>query len=463
MGAGIIEPGPVGLSAPAHRTGQRKPARRPAAPGAAARDAAARALGEILGEGKPSDTVIDPSAGPFGALEPRDRALARAILGTTLRRRGQIRDALGRFLDKPLPRKSGPLAAILETAAAQILFMDVADHAAVSLAVDLATTDRDARHFKGLANAVLRRVVANRDAILAEQDAARLALPDWLWTRWRGTYGEATTRAMASAQLTEPSLDLTVKSEAASWAERLGGIVLPTGSVRLASHGPVHELAGYGEGAWWVQDAAAAIPARLLADLAGRTVIDLCAAPGGKTAQLAAAGARVTAVDVSAQRLGRVRDNLKQLELDAEIVEADAAKWMPSESVDAVLLDAPCSATGTIRRHPDVAWLKRPEDVGTLAVIQARLLKQAVSMLKPGGTLIYCTCSLQPEEGEEQVHRALATLPLALEPIQPADVGGVGDICRGGFLRTLPSDLPMEDARLSGLDGFFAARLHKIT
>jgi len=432
------------------------------APGVAARRAAAAVLDAVLSDGKPVDLVIEASDGPFGRLEVRERALARAILGTALRRHGQIRDALGRFLDKPLPRKSGRLAAILDTAAAQILFMETANHAAVSIAVDLAMADRDARHFKGVANAVLRRVAEGRDAILADQDETELNAPDWLLRGWRKAYGEEGARAIAAAHLLEPSLDLSVKSDPAGWAEKLGGLLLPTGSVRLAGHGPLEEVPGFESGEWWVQDAAAALPARLLGDVAGRTAIDLCAAPGGKTAQLAAGGAKVTAVDISEARLARVRQNLARLRLDAAVVAADAETYRPAEPVDIVLLDAPCSATGTIRRHPDVAWLKQKEDIASLAAIQARMMRSAADMLKPGGTLVYCTCSLEPAEGEEQAHRALAELPLALEPVRPEDVGGVEAICRDGFLRTLPSDLKLDDPRQSGFDGFFAARFRKL-
>lgn len=438
---------------------RRKP--RPA-PGFAAREAAAAALDAVFADHRPADAVIEAADGPFARLEPRERALARAILATSLRRHGQIRDALGRFLDKPLPKKSGPLRAILETAAAQILFMEVADHAAVSIAVDLAAADRDARHFRGLANAVLRRLTEQGKAIIAGQNAVQLNTPAWLLDGWRNAYGDDTASAIAAAHLVEPPLDLTVRGAPEAWAKRLGGTLLATGSVRLAAHGPIEKLDGYEEGAWWVQDAAAALPARLLGDVAGKSAVDLCAAPGGKTAQLAAAGAHVTAVDISAPRLGRVRQNLARLGLEAEIVAADAASWRPAEPVDSVLLDAPCSATGTIRRHPDVAWLKHPEDIGSLTAIQAGLIANAAAMLKPGGTLVYCTCSLEPSEGEEQVHRALAELPLALDPVQPDEVGGVEAICRNGFLRTLPCDLPAEDARLSGLDGFFAARFRRL-
>ncbi|BCP55681.1 MFS transporter [Kaistia sp. 32K] len=431
------------------------------APGVAARMAATTALMAVLAEHRPLDSAIDATDGPFETLDPRERGLARAILGIALRRRSQIDDALGRFLDKALPRKSGPLPAILHVAAAQILFMDVPDHAAVSIAVETAEADRDARHFKGLVNAVLRRLTEQRDAILASQDEVRLNVPDWLYERWVADYGAATTAEIAAAHLLEPSLDLTVKSDPEGWAEKLGGIVLPTGSVRLIPHGPIDALPGFAEGQWWVQDAAAALPAKLLGNVEGLDVADLCAAPGGKTAQLALAGAKVMAVDISEPRLQRVRENLSRLKLQIGTIAADVETWQPGRLFDAVLLDAPCSATGTIRRHPDVAVLKRPSDIKALANIQMSLLARATSMLRSGGILVYCTCSLERAEGEDQVALALASLPLALEPIRPEEVGGLEAICREGFLRTLPSDLPNGEPRLSGLDGFFAARFRR--
>jgi len=432
------------------------------APGVAARLAATTALMAVLVDHRPLDSAIDATDGPFETLDPRERGLARAILGIALRRRGQIDDALGRFLDKALPRKSGPLPAILHVAAAQILFMDVPDHAAVSIAVETAEADRDARHFKGLVNAVLRRLTEQRDAILASQDEVRLNVPDWLYERWVKDYGAETTQAIAAAHLLEPSLDLSVKSDPEGWAEKLGGIVLPTGSVRLIAHGPIDALPGFAEGQWWVQDAAAALPAKLLGKVEGLDVADLCAAPGGKTAQLAAAGAKVMAVDINEGRLQRVRENLSRLKLQIGTIAADVETWQPNRLFDAILLDAPCSATGTIRRHPDVAVLKRPGDIKTLANLQASLLARATSMLVSGGTLVYCTCSLEKAEGEDQVALALASLPLVLEPIRPEEVGGVEAICRDGFLRTLPSDLPNAEPRLSGLDGFFAARFRRL-
>jgi 16S rRNA (cytosine967-C5)-methyltransferase len=253
-----------------------------------------------------------------------------------------------------------------------------------------------------------------------------------------------------------------VRPPAEAWASKLHATLLPTGSVRLVAHGPIEALPGYADGGWWVQDAAAALPARLLGPVEGRAIADLCAAPGGKTAQLAAAGAAVTAVDISAARLARVRENLARLGLSATLVAADIEAWQPEDLFDGVLLDAPCSATGTIRRHPDVALLKRPSDVETLAALQFRLLEKATALVRQGGLLVYCTCSLEPSEGEAQIDRALAALPLALEPVRPSDVGGVEAICRGGVLRTLPSDLAADDPRMGGLDGFFAARLRRL-
>jgi 16S rRNA (cytosine967-C5)-methyltransferase len=430
--------------------------------GVAARDAAVSLLRGVTVERRSLDGLLDTDRA-FLALDPRDRALARAIAGTALRRAGQIADALGRLITRPLPKRSGRLRQNIEIAAAQILFLDVPPFAAVSVAVDQAGADRDARHFKGLVNASLRRLVENRDAFLAAQDAAALNLPAWLRSRWLAAYGEATTRAVASALLLEPSLDLSAKGDPAALAALVGGRLLPTGTVRLVPSGPTENLPGYADGAWWVQDAAAALPARLLGDVAGKSVADLCAAPGGKTAALAAAGAHVTALDVSAERLKRLSANLARLGLAAGTVAADLLAWQPAEPFDAVLLDAPCTATGTIRRHPDIPFLKRPDDIATLAATQARMVDKAVALLKPGGTLVYCTCSLEPEEGEEQLARALHRHPVQLLPVAPAEVGGLaGLVTPAGAVRTLPSHLPdAAEPRLGGLDGFFIARFQK--
>ena len=309
---------------------------------------------------------------------------------------------------------------------------------------------------------MLRRLAREGTTLLAGLDTAVLDTPPWLMARWIKTYGENTARAIALANGREPALDLTVKSDPESWAVRLGGRVLPTGSVRALVHGAVTELPGFAEGAWWVQDAAAALPARLLGSVNGLRVADLCAAPGGKAAQLAAAGAEVTAVDRAPARLDRLRDNLKRLSLSAELVCADVADWQ-AEPFDRVLLDAPCSSTGTIRRHPDIPWLKEAEDIDKLADLQRRLIDRAVALTKPGGTLVYCTCSLEPEEGEDIIAGLLAREPVVQRlPIGAAEVFGCGEfITKDGDLRTLPCHFPDTDLRLAGIDGFYAARLIK--
>jgi 16S rRNA (cytosine967-C5)-methyltransferase len=347
--------------------------------------------------------------------------------------------------------------------AAQILFLDVPDHAAVDLAVRLVRADRNAARYAGLVNAVLRRVTREGTERLAALDPATLDTPGWLFARWSNNYGEETARAIAAANSHEAALDLTVKSDADAWAARLGGRVLATGTVRTIAHGPVPALPGFTEGAWWVQDAAAALPIHLFGDLPGKRVADLCAAPGGKTAQLAAAGAVVTAVDRAPARLNRVRENLSRLALEAELVCADIATWTAEQKFDAVLLDAPCSSTGTIRRHPDVPWLKHASDIAALSRVQSQLIERALALTKEGGTLIYCTCSLEPEENEAIVS-ALLTREAGVRrvPIAASELFGRTEfISKDGDLRTLPCQLPDADSRLAGLDGFYAARLEK--
>ena len=430
-------------------------------PGLAARVAAAAVAADILASGHALD---DKFSGPalhskLVGMEPRDIALARSIVTVSLRRLGTIRHALAQLLEKGAPRHAGNLEWILVAAAAQILWLDVPDHAAVDLAVRAARLDAKSAPYAALVNGVLRNLARNRDELTQGEPLDR-DTPPWLAARWRKAYGEETARAIAAAHATEPTLDLTVRSDAEGWARKLDGIVLPTGSVRLRARAPVSELEGYAEGQWWVQDAAAALPARLLAVAPGEKVADLCAAPGGKTAQLAAAGAQVTAVDRSAERLKRLAANLKRLDLDAEIVVADA-KTLRNGPFDAVLVDAPCTATGTIRRHPDVAWTKKPSDISALAATQAALLDKAAELTRPGGRIVYCTCSLEPEEGEQQIAALLRRNPdLTRLPVRPEEVGGLAELVTAeGDLRALPAHLPDADPRLAGLDGFFAARL----
>ena len=398
----------------------------------------------------------------YRGLEPRDRALARSIAMVSLRRLGTIRKALGGLLEKGLPKRADSLEWVLIVAAAQLLFLDVPDHAAVDLAVRAARLEPGAAPFAGLVNAVLRNLARGKDEILAGSDPLDDDTPHWLAARWCAAYGETTARAIARAHRDEPTLDISVKSDPEAWARRLDGRALPTGSVRLESHAPVAELDGYAEGEWWVQDAAAALPARLIHASAGRRVVDLCAAPGGKSAELAAEGARVTAVDRSAERLKRLAANFERLRLEADIVVANALTF-DAPPFEATLLDAPCAATGTIRRHPDVAWTKRKGDLAPLAESQSRLLDRAIALTTPGGTIVYCTCSLEPEEGEGQIVALLRRNPdVRRIPIEASEIGGLSEcLTPAGELRTLPCHLPAATPRQSGLDGFFAARLQR--
>jgi len=431
--------------------------------GLAPRRVALDLLTRVLRDGRPLSELLDPESAEEGPswLGDRDRALARMITFTALRRLGQIDATLKRIYRKGIPARAGALKDVLRVGAAQILFLNVPAHAAVDLSVRLADRDRRARHYRALVNAGLRRLAGEGPALIAGQDAARLNTPRWLWRSWVEAYGEETARAIASAHLVEPALDLTVRADAAGWARRLGGIVLPTGSVRLIHKGRIETLEGYDEGAWWVQDAAASLPARLLRNVAGKTVIDLCAAPGGKTAQLAAAGADVVAVEKSPRRARRLEQNLRRLGLAARVVVADAREWQAEQPADAVLLDAPCMASGTLRRHPDAAWIKRSKDLEGLVALQRELLARAVLLVRPGGEIVYCTCSLQPEEGERQIAQLLETgAPVRREAVTADEIGGLTEaVTSSGDLRTLPFMDGNADPGLAGMDGFFAARL----
>jgi 16S rRNA (cytosine967-C5)-methyltransferase len=434
-------------------------------PGLAARRIAADILDGVLHRHRTLDDQLDGSGAhpALKALPDRDRALMRRLVATILRRLGTLRHLLSRLLDRGIPTDAPRAQSALLIGAAQILWMDVPDHAAVDLSVRLVQSDRRAAKYAGLINAVLRRCAREGKSLVEETAAQVLDVPQWLFARWSAQYGETTARQIATALRHEPSLDLTVKSEPTEWAARLHGECLPTGTVRTLLQGPVTMLPGFAEGAWWVQDAAAALPARLLGDVNGKRIADLCAAPGGKTAQLARAGAHVTAVDRSPARVARLRENLARLGLEAETMIADAVEWDGgSGGFDGILLDAPCTSTGTIRRHPDVAWLRQEADLAPLTALQGRLLQKAGGLLKPGGTLIYCTCSLEPEEGEQAVAALLAAEPgIRRAPIGAGEVAGLAELVRAGDLRTLPSHLPHSEPRLGGLDGFYAARLVK--
>jgi 16S rRNA (cytosine967-C5)-methyltransferase len=433
----------------------------PEVPGFAARRIAADIVDGVLRRKLALDEQLSGKGAHPGVatLPDRDRALMRRLIATVLRRLGTLRHIVGGFLERGFPADAPRTETVLLLGAAQILWLEVPDHAAVDLSVRLAQADRRAARYAGLVNAVLRRVAQKP----ATADDASRDTPKWLLDRWSATYGKDAAQAIAAANAQEPALDLTLKQDAERWAERVHGRLLPTGSVRTLAHGAVTLLPGFSEGAWWVQDAAAAIPARLFGELNDRRVADLCAAPGGKTAQLANAGANVTAVDRSPARLSRLRENLERLSLSADILAADILEWQ-AEPFDAVLLDAPCSSTGTIRRHPDVPWLKSATDIAALVGMQRKLLDKAVELTKPGGTLIYCVCSLEPEEGEQQIAELLARdSRIARVPIAAGEVSGHAEFLNAaGELRTLPTHLPDPEPRWGGLDGFFAARLKRI-
>jgi 16S rRNA (cytosine967-C5)-methyltransferase len=428
-----------------------------------ARQVALDLIGAVLRRKRPLDDAIEEHAA-MAELSVRDRAFARLLVATVLRRLGQIDALIAGCLNTPLAPRAAVIHDILRLGTAQLLFLRTPAHAAVATSVDLAHVRGFLSH-KGLVNAVLRRLSVEGSARVETQDAARLNTPDWLWQSWSRAYGEERARAIAIAHLKEAPLDLTLRTEddrtqGESWCEKLHAMQLPTGSLRRAGGGSIMALPGYAEGAWWIQDAAASLPVRLFDGVAGLAVVDLCAAPGGKTAQLANAGARVTAIDRSTRRLDRLVANLRRLSLTVSAMAADGLTWRPERPVDAVLLDAPCTATGAIRRHPDVMHLKQPEDVARLAVVQENLLRAAVDMLRPGGTLVYCTCSLEPEEGPQRIEALLRSgAPVEHRPIAPAEIGAPAEwVTPQGDLRTLPCHL----AEYDGVDGFYAARLVKL-
>ena len=431
-----------------------------------ARRLAVRYLRGVGVEGRFLDELVTREAkGDIAArLDHRDRALARLLAATVLRRSGQIDAVLGSFLHKPLDKSRGNIWPILQVAAAQLLFLDTPAHAAINIAVEQCRSDRAAHRFDRLANALLRKLAADGHRIVAGQDGAKLNTADWMWERWVAAYGPDLARAIAEGNQREAPLDLSLvhQGDAGRWADRLSAVELATGSLRRRSEGRIEDLPGFEDGAWWVQDAAAALPARLLGDVAGKSIADVCAAPGGKTAQLVSAGAAVTSIDQSQPRLERLRANLERLSLEARLVQADATSWSPAVAVDALLVDAPCTATGTIRRHPDIPRLKKREDIKRMADLQERLLANCWQRVRPGGMIVYCTCSLEPEEGVEQIERLLAREP-ALErvPVRREEIAAEPDwITAEGDLRTLPCHSPGgAPDHLPGMDGFYAARL----
>ena len=419
--------------------------------GLPARRAALSILSGVLQKRRPLDAGLDQLAG----LSTRDAGFARALVSQTLRHMGALDAVLRKFMAKPLaPHKAGAASEILLLGACELAILRVAAHAAVDAANQLAAKDKKAVHFKPLINAVLRKLAQEGEAVLSGLDRERLSTPDWLWTRWTAQYGAATARQIARAHQREAPIDIVLKSPdaAAPPGESLFGAVR-----RLSDPGRIEDLPGFAQGHWWVQDAGASLPVLLLGDVTGKTVIDLCAAPGGKTLQLAAAGAKVIAVEIDAARAARIAENLARTKLTARIVQNDARDF--DGKAPLVLIDAPCTATGTIRRHPDLPWIKGAADVTVSAGLAYEILESGAAMLEPGGTLVFAVCSLEREEGEEQIASFLATHPqFTRAPVTAEDLFGRSEwITPDGDLRTLPCHLGDK----GGMDGFYAARLRR--
>jgi 16S rRNA (cytosine967-C5)-methyltransferase len=428
-----------------------------------ARKVALHILQHVFGQRHTLDQAIDESR-DFSNLAQRDRAFVRMLVTTVIRRLGQIDDLIRRSLSRPDQPLNPPiLEYVLRLGVAQLIFMNVPNHAAVNTSVMLVDSEGHGR-IKGFVNALMRRIAAEGKEWTTRQDIPRLNTPEWLLKMWIEDFGLKNTIDITAANLIEAPLDITVKRSVTteSMSEALGATILPTGTLRIVGSKMVHDLPGFQDGMWWVQDAAAALPVKLFGNqIDGRVVVDLCAAPGGKTAQLASMGAQVTAVDRSAKRLHRLQENMKRLRLEdrVKVEVADAAVWKPRGKVPFILLDAPCSATGTVRRNPDVIWMKNPNDIQSLIELQYQLLGNAIKMLESGGTLIYCTCSLQKAEGEYQIERILENFPeITRDPIYAHELGGISEIVTPrGDVRILPSHM----ANIGGMDGFFISRLKK--
>jgi 16S rRNA (cytosine967-C5)-methyltransferase len=417
--------------------------------GLPARRAALSILSNVLQKRRPLDAGLDQ----LGGLATRDAGFARALVSETLRHMGALEAVLRHFMAKPLqPHKAGAASEILLLGACELLVLKVAAHAAVDAANQLAAKDKKAVHFKPLINAVLRKTAKEGEAVLSGLDRERLSTPDWLWTRWTAQYGASVARQIARAHSREAPIDIVMQSPDAPAGENLFGAIR-----RLSDPGRIEELTGFTQGHWWVQDAAATLPAHLLGDVAGKTVIDLCAAPGGKTMQLAAAGAKVIAVEIDPARAERIRENLARTKLSAEIVQSDARDFEGTAPL--VLIDAPCTATGTIRRHPDLPWIKGAADVTVSAGAAYEILESGAAMVEPGGTLVFAVCSLEREEGDEQIAAFLSAHPeFARTPITADELFGHSEwITPDGDLRTLPCHLSDK----GGMDGFYAARLKR--
>ncbi|GAA4657920.1 RsmB/NOP family class I SAM-dependent RNA methyltransferase [Bartonella pachyuromydis] len=440
-------------------------------PGLAVRRVSVRLLGAVIDKKTSLSGLTDNEHGhpQYLGLSQRDRSLCRAILAAALRHRGQIMAVLSRFLARPLPSQALALQHLLHVSVVQILYLDIPDHAAIDLAVRVAKLDPRMHRFSGMVNALLRNV-AREAVFLRHQPPSIEGVPAWFSQLLVSAYGKEKAEKILAIQSTPPPFDLTVKSDSMGWAKRLGGVVLPNGSVRL-SHldGSIADLESYKEGAWWVQDFAAALPACLFRDIQGKQVADLCASPGGKTAQLALQGAEVTAIELSTNRIKRLKENMQRLHFSVSTWQGDVRDFHPEQLFDAVLLDAPCSSTGTIRRHPDILWTKSMDDIVKVAALQYDLLVAAIALVKKGGLIVFSNCSLAKEEGEDLIKKIVSTRSdVVLEPILVEEMGVMAHLLSvKGMLRTTPADfchknLGCDNNSFLGMDGFFAARLRKV-
>ena len=428
----------------------------------AARKCALELLSNVLDRKNALDVTLDNS-NDFATLPQRERSFTRMLLTTTLRRLGQIDDLIAFAQDDPDKLKTPVIRNILRLGITQLFFMNVPDHASVDTSVRLAE-DMGMERQKGFINAILRKLGREGEERLKKQDAARLNTPEWLLKIWIEDYGMKEAAQIAEAHMNEAPLDFTIKNidDRPYWGNTLQAAELSTGTLRRMSGGNIREMEGFEDGKWWIQDASAALPAHLLGDIKDQLVVDMCAAPGGKTLQLASMGAQVIALDRSAKRLKRLEENLDRMQLHEKVkIEiADASVWTSPEPLQRILVDAPCSATGTIRRHPDTGYLKSPKDITSLTSVQERLLNHAASLLGVGGLLIYCTCSLQKIEGEQQIEKFLKTHPeFQRVPIAPHEIGDYEELINdNGDLRILPYHLNSQ----GGMDGFFISRLTRV-
>lgn len=394
----------------------------------------------------------------FLKLTPQQRGSCLHLTLTTLRHLGSIDALIARRMTREPKGAHRAVLHVLRLGVTELLWLNTPAYAAVNSYVEL-TKKLDFHALSGMVNAILKRISETGARELAALDMAKLDMPAWIWQRWAKAYGEEAVRHIAAIHAQEPPLDISVKGAPQNWAEALEATALPTGSLRRMKAGRIPDLPGFAEGAWWVQDAAAALPVKLMGTLTGKRVLDMCAAPGGKTAQACAAGAHVTALERSPARALRLAHNLERLKLEATIIEGDAHDYATSNTFDAVLLDAPCTATGTLRRHPEIAWKRTPQDIERLGRIQHSLLAHAAQLTSPGGLLVYATCSLEPEEGEERIRQFVKEYPYFT--VVPADTSALGIptdwVNTEGMLRILPCHWQER----GGMDGFFAAALRK--